>query len=104
MQIGPMDVHAGRGSKCSRPDDAKRLPVDFELKKALRMEVDEGRDVLCPITLDDAWLARTEDVHWRDVRDKNILDFSKWKTKGFAAQFDKLLRGLKIYYTPPDKG
>ena len=72
--------------------------VDYELKKALQKEVDEGREVLCPVTLDDAWHARTREGHWREVREKNVLDFAKWKTKAFEAQFAKLLKGLKFYY------
>ena len=35
---------------------------------------------------------------------KYILDFRKWKTKAFGAQFDKLLKGLKIYYEKPNEG
>ena len=66
--------------------------------------------MLCPVALDDAWKAKMNDVLWRQVKKKHVLDFSKWKTKAFNAQFEKLLKGLKIYYAPkvqaedPDAG
>lgn len=78
--------------------------VENELDMARRKERDEGRDVLCPVALDDSWKSRTfgndseERVLWRTLTRKNILDFSKWKTKAFNGQFDKLLRGLKVNY------
>ena len=50
--------------------------------------------------LDDAWKAKMNDVLWRQVKKKNVLDFSKWKTKAFEPQFQKLVTGLKIYYEP----
>lgn len=79
--------------------------VDYELKKALQKEVDEGREVLCPVALDDAWHERTKEGHWREVREKNVLDFSKWEDEAaFKEPYQKLLKGLKIYYPPKDKG
>ncbi|MCH7591408.1 MAG: toll/interleukin-1 receptor domain-containing protein [Planctomycetes bacterium] len=75
--------------------------VDYELKKALQKEVDEKRDVLCPVALDDAWKEKTKGKdHWCEVREKNVLDFSKWKTKAFDGVFCKLVDGLKKYYPP----
>lgn len=61
--------------------------------------------VLCPVALDDSWKTKLEDTAadrklWRRLTQKNILDFSKWKTKALNTQFDKLLRGLKIWYEP----
>ncbi len=73
--------------------------VEHELKTARRIERKEGRDVLCPVRLDDAWKDKRHDVNWGHITDKNILDFSKWRTKAFSGQFEKLLKGLKIYYT-----
>ena len=63
-------------------------------------EKDEDRDVLCPVALDEAWKAKMNDVLWRQIKKKHVLDFSKWKTKAFEDQFQKLLKGLKIYYPP----
>jgi len=82
--------------------------VEAELERARKKEKDTGRDVLCPVALDDSWKAKLEQpgsaVLWRQVKAKNVLDFSKWKTKAFSAQFQKLLKGLKIYYTTPPEG
>ena len=73
--------------------------VKKEVKAARRIERKEDRDVLCPVALDDAWKEKRHDKKWKHIPDKHILDFSKWKTKAFAGQFAKLLKGLKIYYT-----
>ena len=56
---------------------------------------------LCPVSLDDAWKDKVTDVLWEHLEKNYILDFSKWKTKAFGGQFDKLLKGLKIYYEKP---
>ena len=76
--------------------------VEHELEQARRKEKEEGRDVLCPVALDDAWKAKVDgDVLWRQLKKKNILDFSQWKTKAFEKPFAKLLKGLKINYPRP---
>ncbi len=74
--------------------------VEHELEMARKKEREEHRDVLCPVALDDSWKAKMNDVLWRQVKKKNVLDFAKWKTKAFNAQFEKLVKGLKIYYAP----
>ncbi|NLX94725.1 MAG: toll/interleukin-1 receptor domain-containing protein [Rhodopirellula sp.] len=75
--------------------------VENELDIAHDKEKKEKRDVLCPIALDECWKAKLDhgaphQKLWRTLIHKNILDFSKWKTKAFDDQFSKLLRGLKI--------
>ena len=77
--------------------------VEHEVNAARRIERKEGRDVLCPVALDDAWEEKQHDIEWEHLTKKNILDFSKWKTKAFDGQFAKLLKGLKIYYTRDDQ-
>jgi hypothetical protein len=73
--------------------------VENELDMARKKEKDEGRDVLCPIALDDSWKIKVEgNVLWRQLKKKNILDFSSWQTKEFDSQFNKLLVGIKINY------
>ena len=73
--------------------------VEHELEQARQKEKEEGRDVLCPVALDDAWEEKTTgDVLWRQLKKKNILDFSKWKTKAFEEPFAKLVNGIKINY------
>ena len=75
--------------------------VEHELKTALKKEKEQKRSVLCPVTLDVAWKEKMNDVLWGQVEKKNVLDFAEWKTKAFDGQFQKLPRGLKIYYEKP---
>ena len=72
--------------------------VEHELESARRKEKKEGRDVLCPVAVDDKWKGKMEDVLWRQLKKKNILDFSKWKTKAFDTPFKKLVDGLRVNY------
>jgi uncharacterized protein YjbI with pentapeptide repeats len=78
--------------------------VEAELEKALQREKKEGRDILLPVALDDAWKAKVQQVGstvlWRQIMKKNILDFSRWKTKAFDEPFGKLVTGAKRYYAP----
>lgn len=79
--------------------------VENELEMARRKEKEEERDVLCPIALDDSWKSKMEidepnRALWLTLRQKLVLDFSKWKTKVFKPTFEKLVRGLKMYYPP----
>ena len=79
--------------------------VAYELKKAREKEKKEGRDVLCPVALDATWKARIDDPAWLYLTDKLILDFPVWENdEAFDPQFQKLLKGLKIYYPPADAG
>ena len=58
--------------------------------------------MLCPVALDNAWEAKTDDVLWRQVKKKNVLDFSKWKNKAFDAPFQKLIKGLRVNFPRPE--
>ena len=59
-----------------------------------------GRDVLCPVALDDSW----KNSPWpkrvmEQVMEYNILDFSAWKDDGkFGNTFNKLIDGLELFY------
>lgn len=76
--------------------------VENELEMARKKEKEEERDVLCPVALDDSWKAKVDgDPLWRQVKKKNVLDFSGWKTRKFGPEFQKLVKGMKIYYEPP---
>ncbi len=82
--------------------------VENELEMARKKEKEENRDVLCPIALDDSWKSKldrdeSDRALWRTLTKKNVLDFSKWKTKAFEPVYQKLVRGLKIWYPPADK-
>ena len=73
--------------------------VENELEIARKKEKEEERDVLCPVALDDSWKGKVEgDPLWRQLTKKVVLDFSRWKTKKFGPQFDKLVKGMKIHY------
>jgi hypothetical protein len=70
----------------------------------------EGRPVLCPIALDDAWKSKVEakvgpeapsrDL-WLTLKQKLVLDFSDWEKRGIREPFQKLVRGLKTNYGRP---
>lgn len=78
---------------------------------ARKKEKDEGRPVLCPVALDDAWRAKLDAsvgpgdenrALWRTLQAKLVIDFSAWKTRAFAEEFGKLVHGLRVYYGPKD--
>jgi uncharacterized protein YjbI with pentapeptide repeats len=74
--------------------------VEHEVRTARTLEKEIGRDVLCPVALDDSW----KDSRWpkrimEQIMEYNILDFSVWKddTK-FSEMFRKLVDGLELFY------
>ena len=112
MVAGPMQKQVDRGI---RINDVVLLVlsaasvesdwVQHELKMAHRKEKEEGRDVLCPVALDDAWKSKQDDVLWEPAMKFNVLDFSRWESdEWFGNQFRKLLDGMKVYYGPARKG
>ena len=74
--------------------------VEHEVRTSRELAKELGRDVLCPVALDDSW----KDSPWPErvmeqVMEYNILDFSGWKDKSvFEKQFRKLLDGLDLFY------
>ena len=81
--------------------------VENELEMARAREKADGRAVLCPIALDDAWKDKVaakdkpgdpNRALWRTLTSKLIVDFSK--RGGFDEAFQTLLRGLQINYGP----
>ena len=74
--------------------------VEHEVRTARELEKEMGRDVLCPVALDDSW----KDSPWpkrvmEQVMEYNILDFSAWKDDGkFGSTFNKLIDGLGLFY------
>jgi uncharacterized protein YjbI with pentapeptide repeats len=74
--------------------------VEHEVRTARSLEKEMGRDVLCPIALDDGW----KDRHWpkrliEQVMTYNILDFSAWKDDSkFDHMVPKLIDGLELFY------
>jgi len=73
--------------------------VEHELETARRKEKLEGRDVLCPVALDDSWKQRVDgDPLWRQLKKKLVVDFSEWDTEAFETAFKTLRDGLKVNY------
>jgi hypothetical protein len=74
--------------------------VEHEARKARELEKETGRDVLCPVALDEAW----KDCRWPErlreqIMEYNIMDFSKWKDEEeFGRKFAKLVEGLDLFY------
>jgi uncharacterized protein YjbI with pentapeptide repeats len=69
--------------------------VEWEVRKALKRERDQGSAVLFPVRLDDAVMEAPYD--WAgEVRRRHIGDFRKWKDHdSFQKSLDRLLRDLK---------
>lgn len=76
--------------------------VEWEADKGRQLEKELGRDVLCPVALDDSW----KTCDWpgplrKQIMKYNILDFSNWRDPAsFDRQFKKLLDGLALFYKP----
>jgi uncharacterized protein YjbI with pentapeptide repeats len=81
--------------------------VGFEVDGALQLSKELGRDVLCPVALDDAWLKSTRlSGNLRtQIKKYNVLDFSHWRDEHtFSTRFRKLIDGLGIHYRGGDGG
>ena len=74
--------------------------VEWEVEKARELQKKLGRDVLCPVALDDSWQSASwEGRLMNQIKKYNILDFSNWENAdNFDQQFSKLLKGLNIFY------
>jgi hypothetical protein len=74
--------------------------VEHEARLARKMEIETGRDVLCPVTLDDSW----KECNWPErlreqIMEYNILDFSNWNNQdSFRQMFIRLIEGLDLFY------
>jgi len=74
--------------------------VEHEVRTAREFEKEMGRDILCPIALDDRW----KKSPWpkrvmEQVMEYNILDFSAWENDNkFGSTFNKLIDGLELFY------
>ena len=74
--------------------------VEHELEVARKKEKEEKRDILCPVALDDAWKPKMNDVLWAPVKKKSVRDFSQWESDSFDPEFERLVKGIRIYYGP----
>jgi uncharacterized protein YjbI with pentapeptide repeats len=74
--------------------------VEHEVRTARALEKEVGRDVLCPVALDDSW----KDNHWpkrimEQIMEYNILDFSAWEDDvKVDSMFRRLIDGLELFY------
>ena len=82
-------------SNCIRSDW-----VEHEVRTARELEKEMGRDVLCPVALDDSWKSSPWPKRvMEQVMEYNILDFSAWKDDiKFGSTFNKLIIGLGLFY------
>ncbi|HET6423226.1 MAG TPA: toll/interleukin-1 receptor domain-containing protein [Planctomycetaceae bacterium] len=85
--------------------------VWHEYETARSMELAEGRTILCPVAVDDAW--SHPEKYEKTVQDAvvqhgpklarlktyNIIPFGRGYS--FDDQFDKIIRGMLKYYGPP---
>ena len=76
--------------------------VEYEVKKALKKEQDQGKPALFPIVLDEA-IKDAPDAWAADIRRKrHIGDFTKWKDHdAYQVAFQRLLRDLQASTIPP---
>lgn len=74
--------------------------VEHEVRTARALEKEMGRDVLCPVALDDSWKSSPWPKRvMEQVMEYNILDFSAWKDDNkFGNMFRKLIDGLELFY------
>ena len=76
--------------------------VEHEALLARQLEKEIGKDVLCPIALDDSWkTAKWPARLMEQIKEYNILDYSKWTdNNSFLQVFNKMLSGLDMFYKP----
>ena len=74
--------------------------VEYELDRAREKEKDEGRDVLCPVAIDDAWedpekVKSISPPLWNELLKKHIIRFP---IGGFDGAYKKLWSGIQDNY------
>lgn len=74
--------------------------VQHEARLARKLELESGRDILCPIALDDSWKSCKWPERLREqIMEYNILDFSDWyEESSFRQKFRRLISGLDMFY------
>jgi uncharacterized protein YjbI with pentapeptide repeats len=74
--------------------------VEHEARLARKLEQETGRDVLCPIALDDSWMTCRWPERLREqIEEYNILDFSNWQDADkMRRMFTRLIEGLGLFY------
>lgn len=79
--------------------------VEHEARLARELEKELGRDVLCPIALDNSWRSAKWPARLMEqIMEYNILDFSKWEDDAaFEKVFNKMINGLDMFYKPENE-
>jgi len=74
--------------------------VEHEVRLARKLEKELGRDVLCPIALDNSWkICDWPERIKEQIMEYNILDFSNWEDGAeLDVMFKKLIDGLDMFY------
>jgi hypothetical protein len=74
--------------------------VEHEVRTAREVEKKSGRDILCPVALDDSWKSSSWPKRiMEQIMEYNILDFSAWKNDSkFDEMFRRLIDGLDLFY------
>jgi hypothetical protein len=74
--------------------------VEHEARLAHKLEQEAGRDVLCPVALDDSWKTCQWPARLREqIEEYKILDFSYWQDDAyFHRMFTRLIEGLNLFY------
>jgi len=74
--------------------------VEHEARLARDLEKEMGRDMLCPIALDDSWKSAKWPARLMEqIMEYNILDYSNWHDDtAFGQVFNKMIAGLDMFY------
>jgi uncharacterized protein YjbI with pentapeptide repeats len=74
--------------------------VEHEVRTTRDLEKEAGRDILCPVALDDSWKTSPWPKRLMEqVMEYNILPFTSWKDDTiFEQTFIKLIDGLQLFY------
>ncbi|MDX1939619.1 MAG: toll/interleukin-1 receptor domain-containing protein [Saprospiraceae bacterium] len=74
--------------------------VELEIDLARKVEKESGRNVICPIAIDNEW--RNGNLSERiklQIEKYNVLDFSRWQDPmDFNNKLERLLQGLNLFY------
>ena len=105
---GPLDkilekalLHTGTVLLVLSQNSIKSHWVKSEIETAFRLLKESKEIFLCPIALDDSWKSANWPSPLKHVLlDYIVLDFSGWQYDGklFNNTFDRLVRGLNLFY------
>ncbi|MBK5256640.1 MAG: toll/interleukin-1 receptor domain-containing protein [Vicinamibacteria bacterium] len=87
-------------------DTVKSDWAEHELRLVRKLEKSLGEEILCPVSLDDAWKATS--FHGRIVEkttEDRVLSFADWQNQtSLEKQCDALLEGLALFHPGPSPG